>query len=113
MTKRDNKLTKSEKRTTAAFKLISAENESLKKSLKKTQNALEKMREEKFIHEKDNAVLTHKQKTMFWIEFFKFLSSAGVGFSANYFISGNYQFALPIAISSIVIFIAALVFSNK
>ena len=113
MEERDKKLTKSEKQTTAAFKLISLENEALKKSLIKTQNALEKMREAKFQQEKDNAILEHKQKTIFWIEFFKFISSIGIGFSINYFILGNYQIALSVGITSVLIFSITIIFTNK
>ena len=111
--KDEYKLSKAEQETTTAFKMLSAENEVLKKSLKKTQDHLEKMREEKFKHEKENGILKYKLESFFWIEIFKFISSAGVGVAGNYILNSDFKTALAIGLPSIVIFIVTLVFSNK
>ena len=111
--KKRHTLTPKEQATTATYKLQSNEIESLKESLKKTQDELETMREKNFNREKENTILRHKQKNIVWIEVFKFASSVGVGFSTNYFFSGNYLSALTILISSFIIFTITLVSSNK
>ncbi|MFH1001056.1 MAG: hypothetical protein V1783_09465, partial [Bacteroidota bacterium] len=105
--------TPAEQKTTAAFKLKSEEIKALRQSLKKTQDQLEAMRQEKFEHEKRNAVLENKQKNIFWIEFFKFVSAGGIGFATSYVFSNNVPLALSFGIPSIVIFIIALIASNK
>ena len=105
---KDYSLTRSKYlKLTASIKTI------LKKSLKKTQDELEKMRAEKFQHEKRNAVLENKQKTLIWIEIFKFLSSAGVGFAINYYFIGNVSYALVVGIPSLLLFIVVEFLSNK
>ena len=106
-------LSKAEQKTTTAFKMLSAENDSLKKSLKKTQDELEKMRREKFEHEKKNSLLEYRLEATFWIELFKFLASAGIGVSASYFIVGNLYLSLTIGIPTVVIFIVTLIFGKK
>jgi hypothetical protein len=109
----DNNLTSEEKNTSVAYKLLSKENGALKRSLKKTQDSLEDMRKEKFDHEKENAILNHKQRTVFWIECCKFSSSAGIGFATSYFFQGSIEQFLTIGIPSVIIFFIALFFSNK
>ena len=106
-------LSPAEQKTTAAFKLKTAEIKALKKSLKKTQDKLEEMRQEKVGHEVRNAVLENKQKNVLWIELFKFISAAGVGFATSYVISNNISLALTFGIPSIIIFIIALIADNK
>lgn len=111
--KNNHKLTKAEQATTVAYKLISEQNENLKKSLKKTQDELEKMRDDKFSHEIENTLLKQKQKSIFWIEFFKIISGCGIGFSLNYLQTQNYSLFLVYLVPSLVICIVTLVFSNK
>lgn len=108
-----NKLTKAEQSTTVAFKFLSTQNKSLKLSLKKTQDELEKIRQEKYELDSKIAVLQHKQKSIFWIEFAKFISAGGIGFATNYYFSGNIDRAFMFGIPSIVIFLLTLLFSNK
>jgi len=110
---RENDLTPEEQKTTATFKLKSEEIKVLRKSLRKTQDQLEVMRQEKFGHEKRNAILENKQKNVFWIEFFKFASGGGVGFATSYIFSNNIVLALAVGIPSTIIFIVALVADNK
>ncbi len=107
------KLTKKEQKTTVAFKMLSGENDLLKKSLKKTQDELEKMRQKKFEHEKENNLLKYKLEYVFWIEMFKFFSSAGIGVAGNYLLNKEVNIALSIGIPSVIIFIVSLLFSNK
>ncbi len=113
--KKTLELSSEEQATTGVYKLQSKQINTLKRSLKKTQDKLEEMREEKHKREKENAVLKHKQESMFWIELSKFLSSAGFGFSIGYLFieDSNYYLGLSILISSLIIFIISLVFSNK
>ncbi len=106
-------LTKKDLKSPGVVKIVINENKTLKESLKETQDELEKMREEKFEQEKKNVVLEERQKTFFWIELFKFLSIGGVGFSINYFVSGNKTLALAFGIPSVIIFITMLIFSRK
>ena len=113
--KQNNKyeLSTAEQKTTVAFKMLSTENDSLKKSLENTQNELEKMREEKFKQEKNNSILEYKLESVFWVESFKFLSSAGIGVAGSYLISGNILLTLSVGAPSVIIFIVTLKFSNK
>jgi pyruvate/oxaloacetate carboxyltransferase len=106
-------LSTAEQKTTVAFKVLSSENELLKKSLEKTQNKLEKMREEKFEQKKNNSILEYKLKSVIWVEFFKFSSSAGIGVAGSYVIDKDYYLAMFIGVPSIVVFVVALIFSNK
>lgn len=75
-------LTPKEQATTTAYKLqqqiissLKEQNKSLKKSLEKTQNALEEMKNKKFEAEKKNAVFESKIKTFNFIEVWKTISS--------------------------------------
>jgi hypothetical protein len=108
-----NRLTKREQSTPVAYKLLSTQNKSLKLSLRKTQDELEKLRQEKTEIDKNFAVLQHKAKSIFWIEFAKFSSSAGIGFATNYVFSGSLNIALSIGIPSLLVFLVSLLFSNK
>jgi len=106
-------LSPAEQKTTAAFKLLSGQIKTLKQSLKKTQDGLEKTRLEKLELEKKNILLEQKQKIIFWIDLFKFISAAGMGFAANYLVVGDYKTSAVIGIPSIVIFIVSLICSSK
>ena len=106
-------LTPKEQATTAAFKLQQQQIENLKESLKNTQNELEKLREEKFEIEKNNAILQHKQESIVRIETFKFLSSAWIWVAGSFLISWNYLLFSCIGIPSLVVYIVCLIFWNK
>ena len=108
-----NKLTKKEQGTSVAYKFLNTQNKSLKLSLKKTQDELEKLRQEKNEIDRTLAVLQHKVKSILWIEFAKFASGAGIGFATNYVFSGNIDRAFMIGIPSVLIFLVTLLFSNK
>lgn len=111
--KRKMTLTPKEQATTAAFKLQQQQIDFLKESLKNTQNELEKLREEKSIVEKSNAVLQHKQKSLILLEICKFLSSACIWVAGSFYISWNIPLCLCCAVPSIVIYIVCLVLWNK
>lgn len=110
---KNNNLRPAEQKTTAAFKLLSEQIKTLKLSLKKTQDSLEQSRTEKSEVEKRNSILEYKQRSIFWIEIFKFLSSAGIGFAANYLVIADFNTALFYGVPSIIIFSVTIIFSNK
>jgi|GEM_PF-3535430 len=111
--KKITNLTNKDLESPGVAKFVINENETLKKSLRETQDRLEKIKEEKFEHEKKNIILETKQKSIFWIEFFKFISSVGIGFAISYIFSGNNTAALSFGIPSVIIFIIALIVGNK
>ena len=77
--KRKGELTTAEQKTTTAFKLMSGEIKTLKKSLKNTQDELEKYREKYHESDKNYAVERSKNTTLFFHEILKFIVSVVCG----------------------------------
>lgn len=77
--KRKNGLTPTEQKTTAAFKLISEKASTLEKSLKCTQDELEKYRDKYHEADKTNAVQNSRNRTLVFHEILKFIVSVVCG----------------------------------
>ncbi|NTW22185.1 hypothetical protein HGA34_01410 [Candidatus Falkowbacteria bacterium] len=78
---------------------------SLKKSLKQSQNELEKLRSTNHELEKKNNLMDYRLKTIFLPELIKFFASAvGVGFAINFFFDGKIYMGIIMVVSSVFIY---------
>ncbi len=110
---KENLLTKKEQSTTVAYKMMSEKINNLEASLKKTQDASEIIRTEKYEIEKKNILLEEKLKNSLFISILEFLSSTGVGFGLNYFVTHNFQMAFSILVPSISIYAVCAYLTKK
>lgn len=101
-------LTKKEQSTTTAYKMMSDKINSLKASLKKTQDGYERERQKNHDLDKEKALLQAKFQNNSAIEFFKFLSSLGIGFAINYITQNNISLGIAFGIPSVVVFLICL-----
>ncbi len=111
--KQNIKLTSAEQKTTAAFKMLTAENKSLRQSLKRVQDELEGYRERYHEADKNHAVLVSKHTTVAFHEFLKFVVSTvcgGVG--VNLLTDGHIFGGVIMVITGLVLF-ALIVFVDK
>ena len=106
-------LSPKEQKNTGTYKILCHKIGSLEESLKKTQDSLEKSKKKMIKLEKENAIYKHKTSSIFWIEFSKFLSSAGIGIALNFLLINNITPTLAIGIPSIIVYIISILFSNK
>ena len=106
-------LTKSEQKTTATYKILAAENESLKTKLEDAQNELEKTKKIQFEKDKENSILKYRLNSISFIEFLKFGSTAFIGVAGAYLVASEYKTALFIGVPAIIIFGVIIIFSNK
>ena len=108
-----NKLNKTEKATITAYKMLCTQNNTLKKSLKKTQDECEKFRNENHELDKKVALMEERFKNNIYIEVFKFLSTCSLGFAINYATNGFWQTGLTIGIPSVIVFLACILIYKK
>lgn len=88
--------------------------ETLKKSLKKTQDAFEKLRTKLHDVEKENVALQQKDKDSLAIEIIKFCASAGFGIGTAILTLSHYkEIAIGLIILSIFVYIVAMVINRK
>jgi cell shape-determining protein MreC len=106
-------LTEAEQKTTAAYKILSAENEGLKKELEDAQNQLKKINKLQIKNEKENTILKYKLNFISLIEFSKFVATAFIGVAGAYLVSGEYKTAMNIGIPAIAVFGIIVVISGK
>ena len=106
-------LTKSEQKTTATYKILAAENESLKVKLEDTQNELNKTKKIQVERDKENSILKYRLSSISFIEFLKFGSTAFIGVAGAYLVASEYKTALFIGVPAIIIFGVIIIFSNK
>ncbi|MES2060014.1 MAG: hypothetical protein V4438_03215 [Patescibacteria group bacterium] len=108
-----NNLTAKEQKTTATFKLMSEKNKTLERSLKITQDELEKYREKYHESDKNHAVQKSKNQTIIFHEILKYISSALVGgVGVNYLTNGQYKLGSVLIVVSL-IFYTLIVFSDR
>ena len=103
--KKNNGLTTKEQKTTAAFKLMSDKVKTLEKSLKSTQDELEKTREKYHEADKSNAVYSSKNTTVIFHEVLKFVISVVCGgIGVNMITSGAVKNGAIVIIVGIIIY---------
>lgn len=102
-------------------KLLIQENENLrgeidilKKSLKKTQDAFEKLRGRLHEVEKENVVLSQKDKDSVAVEIIKFCASSAFGVGTAILTISHYkQIALGLIVLGIIVYIIAMVIRRR
>ncbi len=108
-----NQLTPKEQKTTVAFKLMSKQVKTLEKSLKLTQNELEKYREKYYEADKNQAVEASKNSGSKFHEFLKFAVSVILGGLGVNAISDHLYIKGGVFIGTAVILYALIVFFDK
>lgn len=111
--RKKNTLTLNEQKTTATFKLMSEKNKTLEKSLKITQDELEKYRGKYHESDKNHAIQKSKNQTIIFHEILKYFASilfGGVG--VNYLTNGDYLFGGVLILISL-IFYVLIVLSDR
>lgn len=103
--KRNNGLTTKEQKTTAAFKMMADKVKTLEKSLKSTQDELEKIRGKYHEADKSNAVYSSKNETVIFHEILKFVVSVVCGgIGVNMITSGDVKNGVMVIILGIIIY---------
>lgn len=109
-------LTEKDLKNPGVARRILADNENLKKeintlreSLKISQNSFEKLREKYHESDKNNAVLHQKVSVSTNFEIIKSLSLIGVGSAITFAFNQNYLFATILGVLSLIIFLAAVI----
>lgn len=114
MAKQRQNLTSQEQKTTAAFKLITDSNKVLKRSLKKTQDELERYREKYYLADKNHAVQLGKNSTLALHEILKFIiSTVCGGIGVNYVTQGQILIGLLIIILGVGLYVVIVFFDKN
>jgi hypothetical protein len=111
--KRKNGLTPKEQKTTAAFKLMAEKVKTLEKSLKVTQDELEKYRDKYHEADKSNAIHISRNSTQIFHEILKFIISivcGGIG--VNLLTGGSVNKGIGAIVLGVVLY-SAIVISDK
>lgn len=106
-------LTPAEQKTTAAFKLMAEKVKTLEKSLKVTQDELEKYRDKYHEADKSNAIQTSRNSTLIFHEILKFVVTVicgGIG--VNFITGGNLKNGLMMLLLALILY-SAIIFSDR
>jgi hypothetical protein len=111
---KNKKLTPAEQKTTAAYKLLSEQNETLKKSLASTQDELENYRSKYHEADKSHAVLSSKTETFILHEILKFLfSCVGVAVGVNFLTDGKISYGILAIVFGVGLYSLIVYLDNK
>lgn len=109
-----NILTPAEQKTTAAFKLLSEQKNILEKSLKLTQDELEKYREKYHEADKNHALQISKNSTIVFHEVLKFaISMIFGGLGVNMFTEHLYKEGASLMLVGLVLYTLLVFFDRK
>lgn len=107
-------LNPAEQKTTAAFKLISEQKETLEKSLKLTQDELEKYREKYHESDKNHALQISKNSTLIFHEVLKFvISTVFGGLGVNMISEHSYRNGIGLIVAGVIIYSILVVSDRK
>lgn len=111
--KKNNGLTPSEQKTTAAFKLMSEKVKILEKSLKVTQDELENYRGKYHESDKNHAIEKSRNTTLVFHEVLKFIVSVVCGgIGVNLITNGEVKNGLGVLLIGIIVY-TAIIFADR
>lgn len=111
--KKNKGLTPAEQKTTAAFKLKSEQVKVLERSLKITQDELEKYREKYHESDKNHAIEKSRNSTLIFHEILKFVVTVVCGgIGVNFITGGNFKNGLMMLLLALILY-SAIIFSDR